>query len=79
MTPQEIGELIELVISDILTLEEAASIECVSADALRKTIDQVMTFRRASSSFNSVVCLELGSLERRKKCQTYSQTLQPTR
>ncbi len=56
MTPQEIGELIELIIGDILTLEEAASIECVSADALRKTIDQVMTFRRASSPFNEIVC-----------------------
>jgi hypothetical protein len=29
MTPKEIGELIELIIGDILTLEEAASIECV--------------------------------------------------
>ncbi len=67
MTPQEIGELIELIIGDILTLEEAASIECVSADALQRVIQEVMTFRSSHSRNNSVVCLELGSLERRKE------------
>lgn len=57
MTPQEIGEIIELIIGEIITLEEAAAIECVSADALQRVIDEVMTFRRAFSPFNSVVCL----------------------
>ncbi len=56
MTPQEIGELIELIIGDILTLEEAAAIECVSADALQRVIQEVMTFRRAFSPFNEIVC-----------------------
>lgn len=55
MAPQEIGELIELIIGDILTLEEAASIECVSADALQRVIDEVMTFRRDYSPFNEIV------------------------
>ncbi len=57
MTPQEIGELIELIIGDILTLEEAASIECVSVEALEKIIDEVMTFKSRHSRNNSVVCL----------------------
>ena len=67
MTPQEIGKLIEIVIGEMLTLEEAASIECVSADALQRVIQEVMTFRRDYSPFNEIVCLELGSLERRKE------------
>lgn len=67
MTPQEIGELIELIIGDILTLEEAAAIHFVSVDALQRVIDEVMTFRRDYSPFNEIVCLELGSLERRKE------------
>lgn len=55
MTPQEIGELIELIIGEILTLEEAASIECVDPRELSKVIDEVMTFRSMYSKKNSVV------------------------
>jgi len=72
MTPKEIGELIELIIGDILTLEEAAAIECIDPRELSRVIDEVMTFKSRHSRNNSVVCLELGSLERRKECQTYS-------
>lgn len=57
MTPQEIGELIELIIGEILTLEEAAAIHFVSVDALENIIYDVMTFRRAFSPFNEIVCL----------------------
>ncbi|HAE65725.1 MAG TPA: hypothetical protein DCG77_00515 [Sphingobacterium sp.] len=67
MTTQELGQLIELVIRDILTLEEAASIECVDPRELSRVIDEVMTFRSRHSRNNSVVVLELGSLERRKE------------
>lgn len=67
MTPQEIGELIELVISETISLEEAAAIECVDPRELSRVIDEVMTFRSRHSRNNSVVCLELGSLERRKE------------
>lgn len=67
MTPQEIGELIELVISETISLEEAAAIHFVSVETLQKIIDEVMTFRRDYSPFNEIVCLELGSLERRKE------------
>ncbi|WP_286778984.1 MULTISPECIES: hypothetical protein [Sphingobacterium] len=67
MTPQEIGQIIELIIGDILTLEEAASIECIDPRELSRVIDEVMTFRSSHSRNNSVVCLELGSLERRKE------------
>lgn len=67
MTPQEIGELIELVISETISLEEAASIECIHPRELSRVIDEVMTFRSSHSRNNSVVCLELGSLERRKE------------
>ncbi len=67
MTPQEIGELIELVISETISLEEAASIECIDPRELSRVIDEVMTFRSRHSRNNSVVCLELGSLERRKE------------
>lgn len=66
MTPQEIGELIELIIGDILTLEEAESIECVEPRELSRVIDEVMTFRSRHSGRNELVVLELGSLERRK-------------
>ncbi len=55
MTPQEIGQLIELVIGEILTLEEAASIECVDPRELSRVIDEVMTFRSRHSRNNSVV------------------------
>lgn len=57
MTPQEIGELIELIIGDILTLEEAASIECIDPRELSRVIDEVMTFKSRHSRNNSVVCL----------------------
>jgi hypothetical protein len=49
MTPKEIGELIELIIGDILTLEEAASIECVDHRELSRVIDEVMTFKSRHS------------------------------
>lgn len=65
MTPQEIGELIELIIGDILTLEEVASIECVDPRELSRVIDEVMTFKSSHSRNNLVVFLKLGSLERR--------------
>ena len=55
MTHQELGQLIELVISDILTLEEAASIECVDPRELSRVIDEVMTFLSRHSRSNSVV------------------------
>ncbi|MNK26428.1 hypothetical protein D3C87_447640 [compost metagenome] len=55
MTPEEIGQLIELVIGEILTLEEAASIECIDPRDLSKVIDEVMTFRSMYSRNNSVV------------------------
>ncbi|MGJ1414056.1 hypothetical protein [Sphingobacterium multivorum] len=61
MTPQELGQLIELVISEILTLEEAASIECVDPRELSRVIDEVMTFRSRHSRNNKIVVLELGS------------------
>ncbi|WP_286883458.1 MULTISPECIES: hypothetical protein [Sphingobacterium] len=67
MTPQEIGELIELIIGEILTLEEAAAIECIDPRELSRVIDEVMTFKSRHSRNNSGVCLELGSLERRKE------------
>ncbi len=67
MTPQEIGKLIELVISETISLEEAASIECIDPRELSRVMDEVMTFRSSHSRNNSVVCLELGSLERRKE------------
>lgn len=67
MTPQELGQLIELVISEKMTLEEAASIECVDPRELSRVIDEVMTFRSRHSRNNEIVVLELGSLERRKK------------
>lgn len=67
MTPQELGQLIELVISETLTLEEAASIECVDPRELSRVIDEVMTFRSRHSRSNEIVVLELGSLERRKE------------
>jgi hypothetical protein len=55
MTPEEIGQLIELVIGEILTLEEAASIECVDPRELSRVIDEVMTFLSMYSRNNSVV------------------------
>lgn len=61
MTPQELGQLIELVIGDILTLEEAASIECVDPRELSRVIDEVMNFRSRHSRCNEIVVLELGS------------------
>ncbi|WP_343566350.1 hypothetical protein [Sphingobacterium sp.] len=57
MTPQEIGKLIELIIGDMLTLEEAASIECIDPRELSRVIDEVMTFKSRHSRNNSVVCL----------------------
>ena len=67
MTTQELGQLIELVISETLTLEEAASIECVDPRELSRVIDEMMTFRSRHSRRNEIVVLELGSLERRKE------------
>lgn len=55
MTPEEIGQLIELVIGKEISIEEICSIECVSVDDLSKVIDEVMTFRSMYSRNNSVV------------------------
>lgn len=55
MTPQEISELIELIIGDILTLEEAASIECIDPRELSRVINEVMTFKSRHSRNNSTI------------------------
>lgn len=55
MTPEEIGQLLELIIGDILTLEEVAAIECVDQRELSRVIAEVMTFRSRHSLKNTIV------------------------
>ncbi|KKO91757.1 hypothetical protein AAW12_08840 [Sphingobacterium sp. Ag1] len=55
MNTEELGQLIELVISETMTLEEAASIERVDPRELSRVIDEVMTFRSRHSRSNEIV------------------------